>query len=120
MVIDCTGSAAGLRLALQYVRPRGTVVIASPGGSFPATPGIPTPAEPDPDWSTPTDLSLAVTNEVHIVGSREGSVSDGIAFLLEHAVDAPSMISRRFPLDRGVDAIKAAGDPAHLKIVVDV
>ncbi len=120
IVIDCTGTSAGLRLALQYVRPRGTIVLTSPGGSFPATPGVPTPAEPDQDWSTPVDLALAVTNEVHIVGSREGTISDGIAFMLEHPVDAPSIISKRFPLDKAADALKAVADPAQLKIVVDV
>lgn len=120
VIIDCTGSAAGLRLALQHVRPRGTIVITSPGGSFPMAQGVPPPSEPEPEWATPTDLSLAVTNEVHIVGSREGSIPDGIAFMLEHAVDAPSMISKRFSLEKGVEAVKTAGDPGQLKVVVDV
>lgn len=120
IIIDCTGTSAGLRLALQFVRPRGTIVITSAGGAFPASPGIPSPAETDPDWSIPVDLSLAVTNEVHIVGSRDGSIPDGIAFMLEHPVDAPSLISKRFPLDRGVEALAAAADAAPLKIVVDL
>jgi threonine dehydrogenase-like Zn-dependent dehydrogenase len=120
IIIDCTGTSAGLRLALQFVRPRGTIVITAAAGAFPAVPGVPTPAEPDKDWATPVDLSLAVTNEVHIVGSRDGSLNDGIAFLLEHPVDAPSLISKRFPLEKAADALAMAADAAPLKVVVDL
>jgi threonine dehydrogenase-like Zn-dependent dehydrogenase len=120
VVIDCTGAAAGLRLALQYVRPRGTIVITSPGGTFPSTAGVPSAAEPAADWAAPVDLSLAVTNEVHILGSRDGSISDGIAFMLEHPVDAPSLISRRFPIEKAADALAAAADPVQLKVVVEL
>jgi threonine dehydrogenase-like Zn-dependent dehydrogenase len=120
IVIDCTGTSAGLRIALQHVRPRGTIVITSPGGSFPSAPGIPLPAQPDQEWAAPVDLGLAVANEVHIVGSREGSISDGIAFILEHPVEASALISRRLPLEKGAEAIRAAADAAHLKVVVDL
>jgi threonine dehydrogenase-like Zn-dependent dehydrogenase len=119
VVIDCTGTAAGLRLALQFVRPRGTIVLTAPGGSFPATPGVPLPAEPEDAWATPVDLSLAVTNEVQIIGSREGHIADGIAFMTEHPVDAASLISRRFALEKGQEALQAAANPSQLKVVVD-
>lgn len=119
VIIDCTGTSAGLRLALQYIRPRGTIVITSPGGSYPSTPGVPPPSEPDQDWTSPVDLSLAVSNEVHILGSREGAISDGIAFMLEHPVDASSMVSKKFTLEKGVEALRAAADPTNLKIVVE-
>lgn len=120
VVIDCIGAGAGLRLALQYVRPRGTIVLTAPGGSFPAAAGVPTKSEPDADWCVAVDLSLAVTNEVHIVGSRDGSIADGIAFMMEHPVDAASLISKRVPLEKGVEGLRAAGDAAQLKVVVEI
>lgn len=121
VVIDCTGSAVGLRLALQFVRPRGTIVLTSPGaGALPLPRAVPLPASPTTDWASPVDLGVAVANEVHIVGSREGAVADGVSFMLEHPVDAPALIARRFPLERGTDALQHAGDPSSLKIVVDL
>lgn len=120
LVIDASGTAAGLRLALQMVRPRGTIVLTAPGALFPFPPGVPLPAEPDPAWATPIDLSIAAANEVHLVGSREGSIADALAFMLEHPLDAPGLISGRFRLDRAVDALRAAADQASLKVIVEL
>jgi threonine dehydrogenase-like Zn-dependent dehydrogenase len=120
VVIDCTGSAAGLRLALQFVRPRGTIVLTAPaGGALPVPRGVPFPEQPGSDWAAPVDLGVAVANEVHVLGSREGPVTDGVSFMLEHPVDAPALIARRFPLERAIDALQIGADPAGLKVVVD-
>src|SRR5688500_10610472 len=73
VVVDCTGSAAGLELALQRVRPRGTVVLKSTVAA-----------------GKPLNLASAVIDEVNIIGSRCGPFREAIKALAEKRVDVTS------------------------------
>lgn len=114
IVVDCTGSASGLELAMQLVRPRGKIVLkttpaAVPGASMTANgPG------------SGVDLSRAVCNELEIIGSRCGKISDAVNALANGEVEVQSMISRRFKLAEGVSAIKAAAEKSMVKVIIDV
>jgi len=101
VVIDCTGSADGLELAMRLVRPRGTLVLKS---TF-----VPT---------RPVDLAPLVVNEINLVGSRCGPFAAAIALLADRAVDVASLISRRFKLAEAPAAIEHAQQPGVLKVLM--
>jgi threonine dehydrogenase-like Zn-dependent dehydrogenase len=127
VVIDCTGSSAGLKLALQFVRPRGIVLLKSPGAGVPFPPGQAPPAPPPPAagdgcpaWAEGVDLTPAVVNEVHIMGCRDASIADGLGVLTDLPVDVASLVSKRLKLDDAPAAFAAAANPENLAVLMDV
>lgn len=108
VVMDCTGSAAGLDLALRLVRPRGTVIL----GGHPAPPAWQTAA-------TELDLSPVSRHEIEVVGSRGGRVADGVAALAEGRFDVLGLITRRVRLADGVAALRAAGEAGQVKVLIE-
>ena len=107
VVVDCSGSPAGLALSLELVRPRGVVLLKSTFSDTAAA-------------AHPLNLAPAVVNEVTIIGSRCGSFPDAINALTRQAVDVRSMIARQFPLAGAAEAFAAARDDRHLKILFRV
>ena len=101
VVIDCTGSAEGFELALQIVRPRGTLVLKS---TFAA--------------GKPLNLAPVVIDEVTIVGSRCGPFKEAIRALAQKQVDVVSLISRRMKLEQGAEALQLAGKSGVLKVIL--
>jgi threonine dehydrogenase-like Zn-dependent dehydrogenase len=101
VVVDCTGSAAGLETAMGMVRPRGTIVLKS------------TAAE-----GKPLNLAPLVVDEVKVVGSRCGPFREAIRALAEKRIDVASLIHRRMRLDQGVAALELAGRPGVLKVLL--
>jgi alcohol dehydrogenase len=101
VVVDCTGSPAGLELALQLLRPRGTLVLKSTfaGGK-------------------PLNLASAVIDEITIVGSRCGPFREALRALAEKSVDVVSLIHRRTKLEQGVEAMALAARPGVLKVLL--
>lgn len=103
VVVVCAGSGedwAGLSLALQMVRPRGLVVLKSeeavwggrnePGAG--AGTGIGAGGSRSRGGTQTPSLIPAIVNEVHIVGSREGSMPEGLALAKEYADDMGSLM----------------------------
>jgi threonine dehydrogenase-like Zn-dependent dehydrogenase len=101
VVVDCSGSADGFELACRLVRPRGTYVLKS---TFTA--------------GAPLNLAPLVVNEVTLVGSRCGPFSDALQSLARGQIDVESMISRKLPLERGVEAFAMAADPRYIKVLL--
>lgn len=101
VVVDCTGSPDGLRLALRLCRPCGTIVLKS------------TYAEP-----APIDLAPLVVNEIRVVGSRCGSFPVALRLLAERRVAVDELITAVYPLTRGVEALEAAGRPENTKVLL--
>ncbi len=101
VVVDCTGSPAGLELALAIVRPRGTVVLKSTVAA-----------------GKPINLAPAVVDEVTILGSRCGPFREAIRALAEKKIDVTSLIHRRMRLEQGVEAMDLAGRPGMLKVLL--
>jgi threonine dehydrogenase-like Zn-dependent dehydrogenase len=101
VVVDCTGSAAGLEMAIQMVRPRGTVVLKSTVATGKAM-----------------NLAPVVIDEINIVGSRCGPFREAIRALAEKRVDVTSLIHRRMKLEQGVEAMQLAERPGVLKVIV--
>jgi threonine dehydrogenase-like Zn-dependent dehydrogenase len=101
VVIDCTGSASGFELAMQMVRPRGTIVLKS------------TVAQ-----GKPLNLAPLVIDEINVVGSRCGPFRDAIRALAEKRIDVTSLIHRRMRIEQGVEAMELAGRPGVLKVLI--
>ena len=101
VVVDCTGSAAGIELAMQMVRPRGTIVLKSTVAAGKAL-----------------NLAPLVIDEINVIGSRCGPFREAIRALAEKRVDVLSLIHRRMKLDQGVEAMELAGRPGVLKVLL--
>jgi threonine dehydrogenase-like Zn-dependent dehydrogenase len=101
VVIECTGTAAGLGMALTFVRPRGTVVLKS---TVADTAGL--------------NLAPIVIDEVTVVGSRCGPMADAVAMLARGEVQTEPLVSAEYPLDRAPEAIEAAARPDSIKVLI--
>lgn len=101
MVVEATGSAQGLSLALRFARPRGTVVMKS------------TCAGP-----TALEASQVVVNELTLVGSRCGRFEPAIEALAAGAVKVLPLVTAELPLESGPEAFQRAAAPGAFKIVL--
>jgi threonine dehydrogenase-like Zn-dependent dehydrogenase len=100
LVVEASGSPAGLETALALVRPRGTLVLKS------------TMARVHP----PSNWNLLVINEIHAVGSRCGPFRPALDALKARSVDVRPLIHGTYPLSEGVAALRRAGQKGMLKI----
>jgi threonine dehydrogenase-like Zn-dependent dehydrogenase len=101
VVVDCTGSAAGFEVAMQMVRPRGTIVLKSTVA-----------------MGKPLNLAPLVIDEITVVGSRCGPFKDAIRALAEKSVDVVSLITRRVRIEQAVEAMELATRPGALKVLL--
>jgi alcohol dehydrogenase len=101
LVVDCTGDASGLELALQMVRPRGTVVLKTTVAA-----------------GKPMNLAPAVIDEITILGSRCGPFREALTALAAGRIDTASLVHRRMKLDQGVEAMTLAARPGVIKVLL--
>ncbi len=101
LVVEASGSADGFRMAMDYVRSRGTIVLKS---TIAADSGI--------------NLAPVVVNEITVLGSRCGPFPQAIAALNEGSINLDGLISGSFPLEKAAEAFEAAQRPENLKIVL--
>jgi threonine dehydrogenase-like Zn-dependent dehydrogenase len=103
IVVECTGSAQGLELALRIVRPRGSIILKS-------------------TVANPSTLHLAqiVIDEIRIQGSRCGPFAPAIRALSQKLVDVSSLISADYTLDEGLAAFQYAAQRGVLKVLVRI
>ena len=101
LVIECTGSAAGLSNAIQMVRPRGTVIMKS------------TVHE-----KVTVDMAPVIVNEISLVGSRCGRFEPAIQLLRDRKIDIRPMLSAEFPLEQAPAAFAEAARKGVLKVLL--
>ena len=101
-VIEATGNPAGIDLALEIVRPRGTIHVKS-------THGLP----------VNFDITKVAVKEVRIQGSRCGPFDEAIGMLQDQRVIAKELITARFPLDEFGMAFAEAKSPNQIKVIFD-
>jgi threonine dehydrogenase-like Zn-dependent dehydrogenase len=101
VVVDCTGSPAGLELAMQLTRPRGTIILKTTVAA-----------------NSPVNLSPLVIDEITVIGSRCGPFRDARTALVDKQIDVASLIHRRMKLEQGVEAMELAGRPGVLKVIL--
>jgi threonine dehydrogenase-like Zn-dependent dehydrogenase len=103
VVVEATGSPAGLQLAIDMVEPRGTIVLKSTISS-----------------RMEADLSAIVVKEITVIGSRCGPFNEAIRGLEGGSVQVLPLISERYPLARAVQGLERAALPGMLKVLIDI
>jgi threonine dehydrogenase-like Zn-dependent dehydrogenase len=103
VVVDATGTADGFELALRTVKPLGKVVLKS---TFAAASGM--------------NLAPVVIDEISVIGSRCGPFAPAIRALDAGEIEVTDLISQRFDLIDGIEALQAAADGRNIKVLIDV
>jgi threonine dehydrogenase-like Zn-dependent dehydrogenase len=101
IVVEASGSASGLALALDLVRPRGAVVLKS-----------------TMHGKVEIDTARIVVNEISVIGSRCGRFEDALALLVSKQVNVEPLIAAEFALTDGVAAMNQARQPGVLKVLL--
>lgn len=103
VVVECTGSASGLEMALRIVRPRGTLLLKSTVAG-----------------NSTLNLAPIVIDEIRVQGSRCGQFPPALRTLSQKLVDVRPLISARYTLDEGLEAFERAGQKVVLKVLVEI
>src|SRR5262249_14117414 len=103
LAVEATGKGTTLELLVPFVKPRGTLVLKTTCES-----------------RAPLNLSLAVVDEITIVGSRCGPFEPALQALEDGAIPVAGLIAQRFELGEAAKAFAAAGKPGTLKVVLSV
>jgi threonine dehydrogenase-like Zn-dependent dehydrogenase len=101
--VDATGSHQGFERALELVRPEGTVVLKT------------TVAHP-----TALELSVPVINEVRVLGSRCGPFRPALEALSLGNVGVRPMVTDVFSLNDADRALRRAGEPDVMKVLIEM
>ena len=102
LVVEATGSRDGFECAIAAAKPRGTIVLKS------------TLAE-----SHTIDLAPLVVDEIRVIGSRCGPFPPALRALETGSVDVRSLICERVSLRDSVEALRIAGTPGALKVLIE-
>lgn len=102
VVVEATGAPSGFDLARAALRPRGTLVLKSTYHG-----------------EVTLDLAPFVVDEITIVGSRCGPFAPALRLLERHDVDPTPLIAARFPLNEAVEAMRVAGEPGTMKVLLE-
>ncbi len=103
VTVDATGSPRGLSEALRLVEPRGTVVMKS---TFHGAANF--------------DATKLVVDEVTLLGSRCGRFAPALELLRQGHVTVRHLISKIFPLDRGLEAFEYLDQTSALKVLLEM
>jgi threonine dehydrogenase-like Zn-dependent dehydrogenase len=101
VVVEASGGASGFELALDLLRPQGTLVLKS---TF--------------HGATPIDAARVVVEEIRVVGSRCGRFAPALELLARGAVDVTPLISEVMSLDHAERALVRAAAPGVLKVLL--
>lgn len=101
VVVDVTGSHNALQLALDIVRPQGTVVLKSTVADF-----------------FKVNLTKAVVDEINIIGSRCGPFPPAIKALADGKVKVRHLISATYNISDGLKAFEKALEKDSLKVLI--
>lgn len=102
VVVEATGSEAGLGLAVRLTRPRGTLILKTTVAA-----------------ELRLDLAPVVVNEIRMVGSRCGDLSRAIDDLASGRVDPSPLIAARYPLAEAEHALEHASRRGVLKVLIE-
>jgi threonine dehydrogenase-like Zn-dependent dehydrogenase len=103
VVIEVSGTGSGFTLAMDLVRPRGSIVLKS---TF----------HGQPTW----EAWRVVVDEISVVGSRCGKFVPALEALTKRQIDVEDLISEEYQLDRAVDALRVASTPGTMKVLLNM
>lgn len=101
VVIEASGGASGFALALDLLVPQGALVLKS---TF--------------HGATPVDAARIVVEELRVIGSRCGRFAPALDLLARGAVSVDPLVSDVMNLDQGEQAMRRAGEPGVLKVLL--
>jgi alcohol dehydrogenase len=101
-VVEATGSAHGLRQAVQMTRPRGTVFMKS-----------------TIHGNVPVDTAPVIVNEITLVGSRCGRFEPALDLLASGRIHVVDMISEKKSLSKAPEAFALAARRSVLKVLLE-
>lgn len=100
-VVEASGAASGLQLAVDLVRPRGTIILKSTFHDL-----------------VPVEAWRIVVDEITVMGSRCGRFGPALELLANGIVDVEPLIAAEFDLAQGVTAMEMAATPGMLKVLL--
>ncbi len=101
VVVEASGSQSGFEHALKMVRPRGKIVLKS---TF----------HGKAEW----EAWKVVVDEVTVVGSRCGKFEPIVGMLGDTRFPFEELISKEFPLEKGVEALEYAAQAGVMKVLL--
>jgi threonine dehydrogenase-like Zn-dependent dehydrogenase len=101
VVVEATGSAAGLELAMSAVRPRGTLVLKSTIAG-----------------AHQVSLAPVVIHEINLIGSRCGVFPDALEALAAGQLSVTPLIEEVYSLEQGLEALQHAARRGTRKILL--
>lgn len=101
VVVEASGSESGFSLALDLLRPRGSLVLKS---TF--------------HGETRVATARIVVDEISVIGSRCGRFGPALELLERGAVDVESLISEQYSLADGVRAMERATANGIIKVLL--
>ena len=101
VVVEASGSESGFSMALDILRPRGTLVLKS---TF--------------HGETKVAAARIVVDEISVVGSRCGRFAPALELLERRAVDVANLISEEYSLADGVRAMERATASGVIKVLL--
>jgi threonine dehydrogenase-like Zn-dependent dehydrogenase len=99
--VEVTGSPEGFSLSRSLTRARGTLVLKS---TFAGDVSV--------------NLSKLVVDEITLVGSRCGNYPAGLRALASGLIQVGDLVDSIYLLDQGLEAIRHAGNPGVLKVLI--
>lgn len=102
VVIEATGSQAGFEMAIDAVRPQGTIILKSTYKG-----------------EITVNFSQIVVNEVQILGSRCGAFLPALNLLAQQKVQVEKLIDAQFPLSQGMEALNKAQQKGVMKVLLN-
>ena len=101
LVVEATGSLQGIEMALDLVRPEGTIVLKSTTQA-----------------KASLDLARVVVQEITLVGSRCGDMALALDHLANGLVDPAGLIEAVYPFERFEEAFTAASRHGARKVLI--
>ncbi|HZI51252.1 MAG TPA: alcohol dehydrogenase catalytic domain-containing protein [Terriglobia bacterium] len=101
-VVEATGTADGLRQAVEMTRPRGTVFMKS-----------------TVHGKVAVDTAPVIVNEISLIGSRCGRFEPALNLLASGRIQVASMISEVMPLSTAPSAFGVAARSGVLKVLLE-
>ncbi len=103
IVVDCTGSPTGLTMALQLVRPCGTIVLKTTVAA-----------------DQMLHMAPFVIDEITLLGSRCGPFTEALELLSRQAISVEPLLSATYPLEAAKTAFEHAVRKDALKVLFGV
>jgi threonine dehydrogenase-like Zn-dependent dehydrogenase len=103
VIVEATGSPEGFSMAMELIRPRGSIVLKS---TF--------------HGKTTFNMADLVIHEIALFGSRCGPFAPAIRLLEAGRIQVDPLIHARYPIAKGMTAMETAAQHGVLKVLLQI